>query len=601
MPKMKYWEAMLLVTCLLLGRVMVRGQANPHVQPGPDTLVVRESGDTLYRFRTDTVKTVVWSDSVARRRAPSFRTNLAYWASASPNLGFEIPLGKHLTIGANAGLKSWPRWLPWDTDVENPKKWKHILIVPELRWWTDEVYDGLFLGADLIYTHYNVGSVRFPLGLYPEVRDHRLQGDFYGAGLFAGYSWYLNDWIRLETEAGLGAGYKEAGIYECNHCGARVGEATGPVLIPKIGVNLAIDLDRRRTRKELIDLILTPFDTLRRPEPVLPPSEFRAEVPEVQDRGVAGELAPKHPVLRHSSEYRPYTPDRILRKEEGALYVFFELDKVRLLRDFAEGGYTHDNGPTLDEIIDITSRIMADTTSSVSRIQIVGLASVEGAIRHNDWLADARALALQRYIQERLDVPDALFDTVGGGEAWSEFRDMVQDALLEGGGDSGLTVEQLRTVLDIMDTEPDANRREARLKRLQGGKVYKALLRNVLHNLRNSGYLRIYYDYVPDRSAQEINEAIALMEAGDNKAALDILERKRGDARSDNAYAVALFNDRREAEAMRVLEAASARGDEAAARNLSQLRTILAQRAAWQAYRDECDAFSRQIQQHNNH
>ena len=601
MHNIKYWEAMLLVTCLLLGRVMVRGQANPHVQPGPDTLVVRESGDTLYRFRTDTVKTVVWSDSVARRRAPSFRTNLAYWASASPNLGFEIPLGKHLTIGANAGLKSWPRWLPWDTDVENPKKWKHILIVPELRWWTDEVYDGLFLGADLIYTHYNVGSVRFPLGLYPEVRDHRLQGDFYGAGLFAGYSWYLNDWIRLETEAGLGAGYKEAGIYECNHCGARVGEATGPVLIPKIGVNLAIDLDRRRTRKELIDLILTPFDTLRRPEPVLPPSEFRAEVPEVQDRGVAGELAPKHPVLRHSSEYRPYTPDRILRKEEGALYVFFELDKVRLLRDFAEGGYTHDNGPTLDEIIDITSRIMADTTSSVSRIQIVGLASVEGAIRHNDWLADARALALQRYIQERLDVPDALFDTVGGGEAWSEFRDMVQDALLEGGGDSGLTVEQLRTVLDIMDTEPDANRREARLKRLQGGKVYKALLRNVLHNLRNSGYLRIYYDYVPDRSAQEINEAIALMEAGDNKAALDILERKRGDARSDNAYAVALFNDRREAEAMRVLEAASARGDEAAARNLSQLRTILAQRAAWQAYRDECDAFSRQIQQHNNH
>jgi len=595
MHNIKYWEAMLLVTCLLMGRVMVRGQANPHVQTGPDTLVVRESGDTLYRFRTDTVKTVVWSDSVARRRAPSFRTNLAYWASASPNLGFEIPLGKHLTIGANAGLKSWPRWLPWDTDVENPKKWKHILIVPELRWWTDEVYDGLFLGADLIYTHYNVGSVRFPLGLYPEVRDHRLQGDFYGAGLFAGYSWYLNDWIRLETEAGLGAGYKKASIYECSHCGARIGETTGPTLIPKIGVNLAIDLDRRRTRQELIDLILTPFDTLIRPKPVLPPSEFRAEVPEVQDRGVAGELAPKHPVLRHSSEYRPYTPDRILRKEEGALYVFFELDKIRLLRAFSEGGYSHDNGPVLDEIIDITSRIMADTTSSVSRIQIIGLASVEGSIQHNVWLADARALALQRYIQERLDVPDSLFDTVGGGEAWSEFRDMVQDALLAGGGDSGLSESQLRTVLQIMDTEPDANRREARLKRLEGGKVYKALLKNVLHNLRNSGYLRIYYDYVPDKSAQEINDAIGLLESGDYETALRRLEAKRGDNRSDNAYAVALFYNGREEEALRILEAAAARGDDAAARNLAQLQRIRLERAAYEAYQTEMKGFNQYL------
>jgi hypothetical protein len=172
---------------------------------------------------------------------------------------------------------------------------------------------------------------------------------------------------------------------------------------------------------------------------------------------------------------------------------------------------------------------------------------------------------------------------------------MVNDALLAGGGDSGLTEAQLRTVLEIMDTEPDANRREQKLKRLEGGRVYKALLKNVLHNLRNSGYLRIYYDYVPDKSAQEINEAIGLLEAGDHRGALEKLEAKRGDNRSDNAYAVALFYNGREDEALKVLEAAAARGDEAAARNLEQLKTIRAQRAAYKAWQDEWNDFTRQI------
>ena len=580
----------------LLGSIILFGAASPYCPAssvtfrGPDTLLVRASSDTLFRFRVDTLRTVVY-DTTSRRRAPSFRINLAYLASSSPNLGFEVPLGRHLTLGANAGLKPWPRWSPWDTDVQNPKKWRHILIAPELRWWTDEVYDGWFLGLDLIYTHYNVGSVRFPFGLYPDVRDHRLQGDFYGAGIFAGRSWYLGERLRLETELGVGAGYKDADVYECAHCGAKVGHVTGPVIIPKIGVNLAYDLDKRRVRKELIDLLQTPLDTLVAPRPVAPPQEFLPDIPAVEERGVAGELAPKHPVLRHSSEYRPYTPDRILRKEEGALYVFFELDKVRLLRSFTESGNTHDNGPVLDEIIEITSRIMADTTSSVSRIQIIGLASVEGSIAHNDWLARERALALQRYIQDRLGVSGALFDTVGGGEAWSEFRDMVNDALLEGGGDSGLTEAQLSRVLEIIDSEKDANRREARLKGLEGGRVYRALLQNVLHNLRNSGYLRIYYDYVPDKSAQEINRAIDMLEAGDHQAALKALEAKRGDPRSDNAYAVALFYDGREDEALAVLEAAAARGDEGAARNLAQLRDIRAQRAAYEAYLIEYDKF----------
>lgn len=83
--------------------------------------------------------------------------------------------------------------------------------------------------------------------------------------------------------------------------------------------------------------------------------------------GKAGELQKNNPVLHHISEYKPYTKDRILRKEKGALYVHFNLDKSELRHDYRS------NAQTLDRIVDITRQIMADTTSSVKIIQIVGL------------------------------------------------------------------------------------------------------------------------------------------------------------------------------------------------------------------------------------
>ena len=97
--------------------------------------------------------------------------------------------------------------------------------------------------------------------------------------------------------------------------------------------------------------------------------------------GKAGELQRDNPVLRHISEYVPYDNTRVLRKEKGALYVHFPLDKAVLHHDFRS------NAPTLDKIVSITRDILADSTSSVKIIQIVGLASVEGTVKRNLWLA----------------------------------------------------------------------------------------------------------------------------------------------------------------------------------------------------------------------
>ena len=557
-----------------------------------DTVHLRISADTTVVCRVDTVVRYARTDS-SRYKGVALRTNLFYAASATPNIGLEIPVGEHLSLGFNAGIKPWPRWLAWDWDKTVEQKWRHLLVAPELRFWPSGVYDRFFVGTDLIYTHFNVGAVQFPFGMYPNVRNRRLQGDFYGLGLFAGWSWWLSDHWRLEAEAGLGAGYANAREFDCAYCGAEVGRQQGPVLVPKLGLNLSYNLARRQKRREIRDIITQVLDTLVRPQEVLPPREFAAEMPRVEEwKGVAGRLEKAHPVLRSVSEYRPYTPDRILRKEEGALYVFYELDKSRLLRSFSEKDYHRDNGPVLDEILDITSQILSDTTSSVKLIQIVGLASIEGRQTHNAWLARERALALQKYIQARLPIPDEMFETVGGGEAWSDFRDQIHDMVLAGGG-AGLTPEQLQWVIDVIDTEPDENRREALLKAKDGGALFAKLKAHVLQDQRNSGYLRIYYDHVPDPVAQQINAAIDLMASGDYAGALKALETLRDDPRSGNAYAVALFYNGREAEALRMLREAAAAGDESAARNLAQLEEIARQRADYERYCREMEAYSK--------
>ena len=165
--------------------------------------------------------------------------------------------------------------------------------------------------------------------------------------------------------------------------------------------------------KEILDDIMPLLDTIVPVETVVP-----ADIVTPVETVAAPQEVP---------EYRPYTPDRVLRKEKNPLYVYFEVGGVRLLRSFSDHGRQRDNGPVLDEIMDLTAQMLSDTTSSAKHIQIVGLASVEGRTEDNQRLSDERALALQRNIQERHPIPDSMFETVGGGEAWSEFRDQLQD------------------------------------------------------------------------------------------------------------------------------------------------------------------------------
>ena len=123
----------------------------------------------------------------------------------------------------------------------------------------------------------------------------------------------------------------------------------------------------------------------------------------------------------------------------------------------------------------------------------------------------------------------------------------------------------------IIDEEADADRREQRLRRLDGGRVWNYLKTSLLADQRNSGYLRIFFDRVPDRQAEQINAASALIQEERYEEALAILNKVREDSRAWNALAVSLYMTGHKDEALGYFRQAASQGNADAAANLQRL------------------------------
>ena len=531
------------------------------------------------------------ADTLKQGPGISLRTNLLWDAIAEPNLGIEIPVGDHVTVGANAALKAWPRWLAWDWDRKNNVHWRNFAVVPEVRYYFDEVYQGFFAGADAVYTHFNVGNVEFPFGLYPDVKTYREQGSYWAGGLFAGYAWWPWQHWRLEVEAGAALGLAAYDRYACPTCGTRLSTERDVALVPKLAVNLAynpVSRDKARARRERREqMILSGRDTIT---VFTPPVAFVVNLKEVKAPQSAGDrLSKEKPWVLPISLYRPL--DYLTRPgKDSILYVVFPVNSDRLSREFPTSPVKdlHRNARMLDDLQMAVETIRDDESTSELLVSIVGLASIEGPQAPNDSLSIRRARSVADYLNDRTFVSQKYFETIGKGEAWDWFKDQLE-AIPDGG--EGFSAQEVRTLLDIVYNVKDADERERRIK--ADASLYKKVMENLLGDQRNSGYIRVYYNNRPDQATEKINGPIfrllnakqyaqAVQEIQGDKA---VMARVGQDPEAANAYAVALYFtalDKRdqaaEEEAIGLLEKAAREGSSAAAENLKGLASYGAAR-----------------------
>jgi len=168
---------------------------------------------------------------MAQDRQTAFKTNLLYWATATPNLSLETTVGRKWTTDLSFGYNPF-------TFSDN-KKLKHVAVQPELRYWTDRVFQKHFFAVNLLYSHYNAGGIKMPFGLFSDLKDYRFQGDLGAIGVGYGYHWSLGDRWGIEAEAAIGYGLTHYKKYDCGSCGSKVGEKTKGFVMPtKLAVSL---------------------------------------------------------------------------------------------------------------------------------------------------------------------------------------------------------------------------------------------------------------------------------------------------------------------------------------------------------------------------
>ena len=453
--------------------------------------------------------------------------NLLYDAWLTPNLRVGTRLSPHWSVGMTAGFR------PWPTNDQTSRKWRHLLLSPDVRYWTDSVNVHHFFGANLIYSHYNVSEVRFPFGMYRSVRDERRQGDLGALGFFYGYSWPLGRYWNLEAVIGAAVGYTQFNRYECGHCGKKLGTTKKAFFMPQAALNIVYNLPGRPRLEPLPELL-----------------------PEVESKPA---FAPFMTPVTNLT----YSAGR-LHQDERPLHVHFPFDKSVLLPEF------RNNAEVLRQILDVTAHALADTMTDVRTIQIVGLASIEGPVAYNQKLSLRRAEALKEYVRQHLQLADTLFEAVGGGEGWTDFRQQLQ-AEAEQNADHAA---ELRQALDLIASEKDPNRCEQKLKRLNGGRTWQYIKTHILRDQRNSGYMRVMYKYEPDKVAPLINRAIGLLRTDCSDChheALQHLLTIRHEERAQNALGVAYYLCGYTSEALDCFRRAAANGDRDAIDNLRQL------------------------------
>lgn len=526
-------------------------------------------------------------DTVKRWQGMSIRTNLLWDAAAEPNIGLEFPVGDHWSLGANAGIKTWPRWLFWDNDnVQNTRHWRNFAVVPEVRYYLKEVFEGFFVGGDAIYTHFNVGNVTFPFHMYPEVENNRVQGSFWGGGVFAGYAWWPWQHWRIELEAGVAGGLAAYDKFDCAHCGTKVGEVRKPALVPKLGLNIAYNPVARDKRPSKAQVVVSGTDTLT---VLTPPVAFVVQLGKVKAPDTTGDtLSMGNSWVIPIEKFRPF--DYLTRPGKDSLqYVTFPVNSNELDRNFGN------NAATLDRIQRVIERVRDENRTSELLVSIVGLASIDGPQEANDTLAQARARAVARYFNERTFVSMRNFDYMGKGEAWDWFREQLE-AIPDGG--EGLSAEEVKTLLDIVYDIKDADERERRIKAHPA--LYKKVAENLLGDQRNSGYIRVYYGNAPHPATEKLNkEVTALLKNGQYAAAVkeiqgnpEMMERISADAEAANAYGIALYftaldnkDEAVEREAVALVKMAARKGSKAAVQNLKGIETYGPARKEYEAWK----------------
>lgn len=229
--------------------------------------------------------------------------------------------------------------------------------------------------------------------------------------------------------------------------------------------------------------------------------------------------------LRDNVELAPRTPYAVapvvaftvpekevkVRRRQGKAYLDFPVGRSVILPTYRR------NPEELSKIDDAIRDVAGNPDVAIQGIYIEGYASPDGPYATNDRLSKARAEALKTYISDKFNLAGGLFRVTNVAEDWGGLVELV--------GASNLP--QKDRVLQVIESVGIFDGREAALMRLDGGRPYRIMLKDMFPELRRVEY---QVDYtVKDYELSQV---------------LVVLENNPGDLSQSELYALAMSSEK---------------------------------------------------------
>ena len=161
-------------------------------------------------------------------------------------------------------------------------------------------------------------------------------------------------------------------------------------------------------------------------------------------------------------------------------YLNFKVNQSALLADYMN------NPVELAKIYSSIDSIREDNNNRIARIEIVGYSSPEGSYAANARLSEQRAKALEQNLKHAYQLDDSMIDCRSVPENWEGLAAWLRE----------YRPSYMQKVLDIIGQTPEPDARDAKIKAIDGGKIYNALLQEVYPKLRLVEYT-VSYTVVP--------------------------------------------------------------------------------------------------------
>lgn len=155
-----------------------------------------------------------------------------------------------------------------------------------------------------------------------------------------------------------------------------------------------------------------------------------------------------------------------------------------------------ENAARLSEIISLLEKIKSDSTTQLTGVTFSGSVSPDGRADFNRQLAVARMLALEKYVLERVAIPDSIVTRKSNGIAWERLAELVEVS----------DMPHKEEVLCVLRNVPEAvfdrrgrlvDSRKKQLMELQWGRTWHYLNEYFFDHLRNAGILVFAVRSVP--------------------------------------------------------------------------------------------------------